>query len=158
MASGAERDVEAVSDVLGAYAKAVLRVGDAGAGQVMKLAVNLVVHSLGAAVAESLVLATRGGIAADAAYDVLQASVVGAPFVQYKRAAYVEAVQGGQPPVAMSVALTAKDLRLVGELADELGAALPVASAVAASYRAALEGGMGQSDMAALAAYLESLG
>ena len=47
--------------VLAAFARRVVRVGDAGAGQAMKLAVNLVVHDLNAALAEALVLAeTRG--------------------------------------------------------------------------------------------------
>lgn len=150
MASGAQADIDTAGPVLDSYAKAVVRVGDAGAGQVMKLAVNLVVHTLAAAVGESLVLAGRGGIAAGAAYDVLAASVVGAPFVQYKREAYVSELSGAAAPVAMSVALTAKDLRLIGELAGTLGLDLPVTAAVGAAYGGALEAGLGDADMAAL--------
>jgi 3-hydroxyisobutyrate dehydrogenase/2-hydroxy-3-oxopropionate reductase len=51
----------------------------------MKLAVNLIVHNLNAAVAEALTLATSAGITATA-YDVFEESVVAAPFVLYKRA------------------------------------------------------------------------
>ena len=50
--------------------------GQAGAGQAMKLAVNLIVHTLNAAVSEGLALATASGIEASAAYDVFDESVV----------------------------------------------------------------------------------
>ena len=59
MASGDEGAVAALEPVLTSFAKRVVRVGPAGAGQAMKLAVNLVVHGLNAAVSEALVLATR---------------------------------------------------------------------------------------------------
>ena len=76
--------------VLAAFARRVLRVGDVGAGQAMKLAVNLVVHDLNAALAEALVLAEGAGITAEDAYDVFEESVVAAPFVRYKRAAFLD--------------------------------------------------------------------
>ena len=113
MASGAAADVDAATPVLSAFAARVIRVGDAGQGQAMKLAVNLVVHDLNSAVSESLVLAEGAGIDPATAYDVLENSAVGAPFVRYKRAAFLEADQ----PVAMSLDLVAKDFRLIAELA-----------------------------------------
>ena len=110
-------DVEAVTPVLSAFAARVVRVGDAGHGQAMKLAVNLVVHDLNSALAECLVLAEGAGIDLATAYDVLENSAVGAPFVRYKRAAFLEADQ----PVAMSLGLVAKDFRLIADLAAAQG-------------------------------------
>ena len=82
MAGGEPDAVDAARPVLGAFARKVLHVGPAGAGQTMKLAVNLVVHDLNAAVAEALRLARSAGIAAADAYDVFQESVVAAPYVR----------------------------------------------------------------------------
>ena len=56
----------------------------------MKLAVNTLIFGLNGAVAEGLVLAERNGIDRALAYDVLAASAAGAPFVGYKRAAFVD--------------------------------------------------------------------
>ena len=54
-------------------------------------------------------LAEGAGIDPATAYDVLESSAVGAPFVRYKRAAFLEEDQ----PVAMSLDLVAKDFRLI---------------------------------------------
>ena len=56
----------------------------------MKLAVNTVIFGLNEALAEGLVLAERAGIERERAYEVLAASAVGAPFVGYKRAAFLD--------------------------------------------------------------------
>lgn len=152
MASGDEADIARAEPVLLSFAKRVVRTGPVGAGQVMKLAVNLVVHDLNAALSESLVLATRGGIDAEAAYDVLQASVVGAPFVQYKRAAFLT----DDAAVAMTLGLSAKDLRLITELADQLGVAARVTHAVRDEVDEACRRGMAEADMAGLLRHLSS--
>jgi 3-hydroxyisobutyrate dehydrogenase len=150
MASGDAVDIADLTPVLEAFAKLVIRVGPVGAGQAMKLAVNLVVHQLNSAVSEALVMATRAGIAADAAYDVFQASVIGAPFVHYKRAAFL----ADDVPVAMSLDLTAKDLGLITDFADSLGLEASAARAVRAEVQAACEAGFGAADMAQLFRFL----
>jgi 3-hydroxyisobutyrate dehydrogenase len=150
MASGRPEDVDVARPVLEAFASVVLHVGPAGAGQAMKLAVNLVVHDLNAALSESLALAERAGIAPELAYDVLQRSVVGAPFVQYKRAAFLDA----STPVAMSLDLVAKDLRLVVALAEQVGADVSSTRGVAQQVDAARQAGHGAQDMASLARFL----
>ena len=152
MASGDEADVDAVREVLGAFARTVLHLGAAGTGQAMKLAVNLVVHDLNSAISESLALAESAGIPMDRAYDVLSQSVVGAPFVQYKRAAFLDE----STPVAMSLDLVAKDLRLVLELAASKGAQVSSTAAVLGQVTAAVEAGWGQQDMAALRRFIAS--
>ncbi len=146
MAAGAPADVEEAAGLLGAFAAEVLRVGDAGAGQAMKLAVNLVVHDLNAALAEALRLAEASGVARDQAYDVLERSVVAAPYVRYKRAAFLDP----STPTAMSLALVGKDLRLIAELARSTGVALPVTTEVGARVDAAVADGWGGRDMADL--------
>ena len=146
MASGDPAAVDAVRPVLGAFAGTVLHVGDVGAGQVMKLAVNLVVHDLNAALSESLRLAESSGVSRENAYAVLAQSVVAAPFVLYKRAAFLDP----GTPVAMSLALVHKDLTLITGHARTLGAGVPVTEAALHQVAAAVAAGHGAQDMADL--------
>jgi 3-hydroxyisobutyrate dehydrogenase-like beta-hydroxyacid dehydrogenase len=151
MASGAPEDVAAVEPVLSAFARMVARVGPAGSGQVMKLAVNLVVHSLNSALSEALALATAAGVGRAEAYDIFRESVVGAPFVQYKRTAFLEP----DTPVAMSLDLVAKDLRLVLALARATAVPLPATTAVLGEVDEAIRDGFGSRDMASLSRWVE---
>jgi 3-hydroxyisobutyrate dehydrogenase-like beta-hydroxyacid dehydrogenase len=146
MAGGSVEAVKAASTVLQAFSRRIIHVGEAGAGQVMKLAVNLVVHDLNAALSEALVLAESAGISKDAAYDVLQDSVVGAPFVIYKRAAFLDPAT----PVAMSLDLVLKDLGLVTGLAADVGAPVTVTQAALDVVLEAGRSGYGAQDMASL--------
>ena len=150
MAGGDEDAVTAASSVLSAFARRVIHVGGVGSGQAMKLAVNLVVHNLNAAVSEALALATSAGISGDAAYDVFEESVIAAPFVGYKRAAFLDPTT----PVAMSLDLVNKDLRLIAELAGERGVPVPVTDAAARLVAAACADGFGPDDMASLTRFL----
>ncbi len=150
MAGGEAQAVARLTPVLESFAKQVVPLGGVGTGQAMKLAVNLVVYDLNSAISEALVLATRSGIAAETAYDVFQNSVVAAPFVTYKRAAFLDE----DAPVAMSLELVAKDLRLIAALADQVEAAVSGTRAVQADVVAACAAGHGTDDLAALSRYL----
>jgi len=149
MASGDDDAVATAEPILSAFARKVLHVGAVGAGQVMKLAVNLVVHDLNAAVSEALRLAENSSVSREDAYSVLQESVVGAPFVQYKRPAFLDP----ETPVAMSLALVEKDLRLITEHARAHGEAAPLTEQALTSVRRAVEAGFGQRDMADLSRF-----
>jgi 3-hydroxyisobutyrate dehydrogenase-like beta-hydroxyacid dehydrogenase len=151
LAGGTYADIVAIRPVMGSFAKRVAHVGPVGAGQAMKLAVNLVVHDLNAALSEALLLASRAGIEPAAAYDVFQESVISAPYVGYKREAFLNS----EAPVAMSLDLVEKDLRLISELADSLGVRASATRAVAAEVTASCRAGFGARDMASLMGFLE---
>ena len=146
MASGDEAVIEHASAVFSVFAKKTAYLGKAGAGQAMKLAVNLIVHTLNAAVSEGLALATASGIDPAAAYDVLEDSVVAAPFVKYKRAAFLDP----ELPVAMRIDTVLKDLDLILGLGRTLGLELTAASGVNELFAQAQEAGYESRDMAAL--------
>jgi 3-hydroxyisobutyrate dehydrogenase-like beta-hydroxyacid dehydrogenase len=78
--------------------------------------------------------------------------VVAAPFVLYKRPAFLD----DDAPVAMSLALVAKDLGLITDFADSLGSPAPTTQAVLAEVTEAVDAGFGDRDMATLARYLLS--
>jgi 3-hydroxyisobutyrate dehydrogenase-like beta-hydroxyacid dehydrogenase len=146
MASGDEAVIQQAIPVFSVFAKKTAYLGQAGAGQAMKLAVNLIVHTLNAAVSEGLALATASGIDAAAAYDVFDESVVAAPFVKYKRAAFLDP----ELPVAMRIDTVLKDLDLILSLGQSTGVPLMAAEGVAELFAQAQAAGYESKDMSAL--------
>jgi 3-hydroxyisobutyrate dehydrogenase-like beta-hydroxyacid dehydrogenase len=155
MVGGPAHAAQSVEPVLRAFAKQVLPVGGNGSGQAMKLAVNSVVHSLNASLSEAIVLAEHGGVARETVLDVLAGSVVAAPYLLYKRAAYED--PAGQP-VAFTVDLMRKDLDLIREFAASRDCAVPVALAVHDVSDAASAAGFGGHDMSAIAEHHRTAG
>jgi 3-hydroxyisobutyrate dehydrogenase/2-hydroxy-3-oxopropionate reductase len=124
MVGGDADALDRARPVLDALAARVFHMGPVGTGAAMKLAVNAVIFGLDVALSEALVLAERAGVERAAAYDVLEASAVGAPFVGYKRAAFLDP---DATATAFSLELAAKDLELITSYAEALG--VPVAQA-----------------------------
>jgi len=151
MVGGDAAALERARPVLDMLARNVFHVGELGAGATMKLVVNAILHSLNLALAEGLVLAEKAGVARTAAYDVVAASAVAAPYVHYKRAAFE---RPDETPVAFSLDLAAKDLDLALGLAERAGARLEQATANRRVVRAAISAGLGAADLSALASYL----
>jgi 3-hydroxyisobutyrate dehydrogenase/2-hydroxy-3-oxopropionate reductase len=151
MVGGEAADLDVARPVLEAYGATIFHVGPLGSGAAMKLAVNTVIFGLNQALAEGLVLAERAGIARDRAYDVLAASAIGAPYVGYKRSAFLDP---GGTPVAFSADLAAKDLRLIDELATSVGQEIPQAATNLAVLEAIISAGGGDQDFSTVASYL----
>lgn len=154
MAGGRAEDVAAVRPVLEAMGSRIFHMGPVGAGATIKLAVNSIVYGLGQAVAESLVMAEAAGIERDTAYEVFANSAIAAPFVHYRRDAYLSP---GEVPVAFRMVLAEKDLDLVLELADSVGAVLPQAITNRSQVVDAIDAGFGDHDMSAVAEHLRVL-
>jgi 3-hydroxyisobutyrate dehydrogenase-like beta-hydroxyacid dehydrogenase len=155
MAGGDPAALKRARPVLDHLARQVFHVGELGSGAVMKLVVNSVLHGLNLALAEGLVLAERAGVGRSAAYDVIAASAVAAPFVHYKREAFEHP---GRPPVAFSLDLAGKDLDLALDLAAQAGAPMEQAATNRQVVRAAVAAGLGGHDLSELATYLRSAG
>jgi 3-hydroxyisobutyrate dehydrogenase/2-hydroxy-3-oxopropionate reductase len=122
MVGGEAVDLERARPVLELLSARIFHMGPLGTGATIKLALNTIIFGLNQSVAESLVLAEKAGVDRARAYEVFAASAVGAPFVQYKRNAFVE--PDAHPP-AFSLELAAKDLRLILGLAHQVGAEMP---------------------------------
>jgi 3-hydroxyisobutyrate dehydrogenase/2-hydroxy-3-oxopropionate reductase len=134
MVGGEAADLERARHVLDGLAAMLFHVGPLGSGAVMKLAVNTAIFGVNEAIAEALVLAEAAGVDRRLAYDVLAASAAGAPYVGYKRAAFLDP---DGTPVAFSLDLAAKDLGLIADLAVAVGIRLPQAATDLAVIRAA---------------------
>jgi 3-hydroxyisobutyrate dehydrogenase-like beta-hydroxyacid dehydrogenase len=148
MVGGESEAIDRAQGVLAAMTQKSFRLGGAGAGAAMKLAVNSVVAVINEAIAEGLVLAERAGIAREAAYDVFSGGVVAAPYVLYKRNAFLEP---DETPVAFTVDLMRKDLRLVFALAEHLGLQLPAVRAADGVLARASEQGLRDADFSSVA-------
>ena len=154
MVGGDAAALARVDPVLAALAARVIHVGPRGSGAAAKLAVNALVHGLNVALSEALVLAERAGVDRAIAYDVFAAGAAGAPFVQYKRAAYENPES---TPVAFSLDLVAKDLELITGLGARVGAPLRQAEVGLSIVREAVAAGLGEADLSAIAVYLRGL-
>lgn len=155
MVGGEADDLERARPILDRLARRVFHLGPLGSGAVMKLAVNTLIFGLNGAVAEGLVLAERNGIDRALAYEVLASSAAGAPMVGYKRTHFVEPETA---PVAFSLALADKDLRLIGELAAATATPMPQATVNLATIQAA-ERSIGENaDFAQVASHLRQEG
>jgi 3-hydroxyisobutyrate dehydrogenase/2-hydroxy-3-oxopropionate reductase len=151
MVGGEAEDLEKARPVLEAYGSTIFHLGPLGSGAAMKLAVNTVIFGLNEALAEGLVLAERAGIPREKAYDVLAASAVAAPYVGYKRGAFLDP---DGTAVAFAADLAAKDLRLIAELADAVDLRLPQSTTNLAVIDAVIAAGHGGRDFSAVAGHL----
>ena len=151
MVGGSADDLERARPVLDRLAKRIFHMGQLGTGAAMKLAVNTVIYGLNGALSESVILAEHNGIDRAIAYEVLANSAVAAPFVQYKRAAFVDP---DATPVAFSLTLAEKDLRLIEQLAAESATPMPQAAINHEAIRAAMASIGSDADFSSVARYL----
>lgn len=153
MVGGDQAALERSRPVLDALAARVYHLGDAGNGSTMKLAVNGLVHAINQALSEALVLAEQAGVPRELAYEVFANGAGGAPFVGYKREAFLHP---DDTPVAFSLDLVVKDLRLILGLADRVGVPMPQGRTNLEFAEAAVGRGLGARDMSAVAEALRS--
>ncbi|MCU4654275.1 NAD(P)-dependent oxidoreductase [Roseibacterium sp. SDUM158016] len=126
--------------------------GRAGAGAVMKLGVNMLIHGLNQTLAEALALTKAAGIPRAAAFDVIEASAAAAPMLSYRKPLYLdEAAQD----VTFTVALARKDMSVTAALAERLGVALPQSGVTLAQLQEAIAAGYADRDMAAIVPFME---
>jgi 3-hydroxyisobutyrate dehydrogenase-like beta-hydroxyacid dehydrogenase len=151
MVGGDQDGLDRAKPVLETFAKSIFYLGDIGAGATMKLVVNSLVHSLNVAVSEALVLAEKAGLDRETAYDIFEAGAAGAPYVKYKREAFL---RPGEVPVAFSLDLVAKDQELIHDLAAQLGARMEQGEASRKLVAEAVSAGMAERDISEVAEFL----
>ena len=151
MVGGDQDALDRARPVLDTFAKSIFHLGDVGAGATMKLVVNSLVHSLNVAVSEALVLAEKAGLDRETSYDIFEASAAGAPYVKYKREAFL---RPGEVPVAFSLDLVAKDQELIHDLAAQVGALMEQCEASRKLVAEAVSAGMAERDISEVAEFL----
>lgn len=147
MAGATHEDLARVEPILLAVGREVVCLGSIGAGATMKLAVNMLIHGLNQAVAESLVLAEAAGIDTRTAYRVLEGSAAAAPMLTYRKPQYLDA---DVSPVSFALGLARKDVSLAIDLAADEGVSLPQTEVNLRQLEAAEARGLAERDMAAI--------
>src|SRR5713101_4862625 len=123
------KDAEAVLGVMG---KKLFHVGPHGAGQIIKLAMNLILALQVDALAEALALVTGAGIQGEKLVEVMQSSMARAPVLDVKAPLLLK----GEYAPSFPLRLMHKDLGLALDLATHIGVPLPATAAARETYSA----------------------
>ena len=153
MVGGSQADFDECLPVLESMAASVVLVGAVGAGNVTKLANQIVVALNIAAMSEALVLAAKAGVNPDLVYQAIRGGLAGSTVLDAK----APLVMDGKFTPGFKINLHAKDLYNVLETSHELNVSLPLTAQVMEIMQALKADGFGDSDHGALIRYWEKL-
>lgn len=132
--------------LLETFASHVVHVGEGGAGSTAKLVTNLILGLNRLALAEGLALGLRAGLAPEALLDLLGHSAAASRVLDHKGR---RMVSGDFTPDA-KLSQHLKDVRLIRDLGEELGANLPTTRLHEALLEQAVALGLGDLDNSAI--------
>src|SRR5258705_3649165 len=130
MVGGEEATLKRVEPVLGVMGKKIFHLGPHGAGQTIKLAMNLILAVQVDALAEALALVTRAGLQGEKLVEVLQSSMARSGVLDVKAPNLLK----GEYAPSFPLRLMHKDLGLALDLANQLCVALPATAAPLRTY------------------------
>jgi len=139
--------------ILEAMGRSVVRVGEAGAGQVTKLANQIIVALNIEAIGEALVFATRAGVDPEAVFQAIRSGLAGSNVLDAKAPLILE--RDFRP--GFRIELHRKDLDNALAAAASLGVPLPATAAVRQAVEALMVDGRGEEDHAAIVRFAEGL-
>lgn len=130
MVGGEARVLKAAEPVLSVLGKKWFHLGPNGAGQTIKLAMNLILALEVDALAEALALVTRAGLKGEGLVEVMQSSMARAGVLDVKAPNLLK----GEYKPSFPLRLMHKDLSLALDLANQIGVALPATAAARETY------------------------
>ncbi len=153
MAGGDKALFDQCVKIMQAMAGSVVHTGDIGAGNVTKLANQVIVALNIAAMSEALSLATKAGVNPDLVYQAIRGGLAGSTVLDAKAPMVLD--RNFKP--GFRIDLHIKDLANALDTSDTLGAHLPLTTAVMEMMQALKAEGQGGADHSALACYYEKL-
>ena len=151
---GGKKDVfERCYPIMKSMAASVVRVGDTGAGNVAKLANQIVVALNIAAMSEALVFAAKAGVQPDLVYQAIRGGLAGSTVLDAK----APLVMDRKFSPGFRVNLHIKDLGNVLETSREIGVPLPLTAAVMEMMQAIKVDGLGDADHCSLVLHYEKM-
>ena len=153
MVGGAKEDFDQVLPILKAMGSSAVLTGTIGAGNVTKLANQIVVALNIAAVSEALVLATKVGVDPNLVYQAIRGGLAGSVVMDAKAPLMMD--RKFNP--GFRINLHIKDLANVLETAHEVGVPLPLSASVMEIMQALKVDGMGDCDHGAVVRFYEKL-
>ncbi|MGH9239541.1 MAG: NAD(P)-dependent oxidoreductase [Vicinamibacterales bacterium] len=146
MVGGQRATFDSAKPLLEDIGQKVTYIGENGLALSMKLATNISIAVQMLALAESVVLAEKAGVARETAIEVLTNSAIASPLVQYKGPCVLTMPE--QP--MFSANMMQKDVTLALELAREVQVTLPTGAVVNEFLSSARAQGLGEQDFAVL--------
>ncbi|RWR01768.1 tartronate semialdehyde reductase [[Pantoea] beijingensis] len=140
-------------DIMKAMAGSVVHTGDIGAGNVTKLANQVIVALNIAAMSEALTLATKAGVNPELVWQAIRGGLAGSTVLDAKAPMVMD--RNFKP--GFRIDLHIKDLANALDTSHGVGAQLPLTAAVMEMMQALKADGLGSSDHSALACYYEKL-
>jgi 3-hydroxyisobutyrate dehydrogenase len=149
MVGGTAETLKRVEPVLGVLGKRWFHLGPYGAGQTVKLAMNLILGLQVEGFAEALALVLRGGVAGERLVEVLQSSMGRSGLIDIKAPMMLK----GDYTPSFPLRLMHKDLSLALDLANQLGVPMPATAATRETYNAVQGAGHKDADYSVIATF-----
>ena len=153
MVGASEEDFERLRPIFDVLGDTVVRVGEVGAGQVVKACNQIVVALVIEAVSEALVLGSKAGVDPAKIIEVLSGGLAGTKVMEAKKNSFLE--HDFDP--GFRVELHHKDLGIALAAGREYGVALPVTAIVDQMLEALKARGSGDRDHSAILTLIEDL-
>lgn len=153
MVGGDQKAFETVKPILEKMGSSVVLVGDIGAGNVTKLANQIIVALNIAAVSEAFVLATKAGVKPQAVFDAIKGGLAGSTVMNAK----VPMMLDGNFKPGFRIELHIKDLQNALDTAHDLNVAVPLTANVMETLQALKVEDMGANDHGAILRFYEKL-
>jgi 2-hydroxy-3-oxopropionate reductase len=151
---GCEKQVfDTVKPILEKMGSSVVLVGDIGAGNVTKLANQIIVALNIAAVSEAFTLATKAGVNPVSVFDAIKGGLAGSTVMNAK----VPMILDGNFKPGFRIELHIKDLQNALDTAHDLGAPIPLTASVMETLQALKTDGFAANDHSAIVRYYEKL-
>jgi len=153
MVGGKETTFNRCLDVLRTMGKTITRVGDVGAGQVVKLSNQIIVALNIAAMSEAFVLGTKAGVDPKVIYEAIHTGLAGSNVLEAK----IFKILGRDFKPGFKMKLHHKDLKNALEVATELKVPLPLTALTQQILVSLINEGKGENDHSAIVNFTERL-
>jgi 2-hydroxy-3-oxopropionate reductase len=153
MVGGKQAVFDKYFPVMKAMAGSVVLTGSIGAGNVTKLANQIIVALNIAAMSEALVLATKAGVEPELVYNAIRGGLAGSTVLDAK----APLVMDRKFNPGFRINLHIKDLQNVLDTSHEVGVSLPLTAAVMEIMQALKVDGKGDNDHGGLIQYYEKM-
>lgn len=153
MVGGKKEVFDKCLPIMQAMASSVVHTGDIGAGNVTKLANQIIVAVNIAAMSEALVLAAKAGVKPEAVYQAIRGGLAGSTVLDAKAPMILD--RNFNP--GFRINLHIKDLANVLETSHAVGVPLPLTAAVMEMMQALKVDGLEKADHCSLVRYYEKM-
>ena len=153
MVGGSQEVFDRCYPIMKAMAGSVVRTGDIGAGNITKLANQVIVALNIAAMAEALVLATKAGVEPELVFQAIRGGLAGSTVLEAKAPLVLD--RKFNP--GFRINLHIQDLANALDTSHELGVPLPLTASVMEMLQALKVDGQGDADHCSLVRYYEKM-